>query len=126
MIYQAFTLLILLNFCHWIADYTWLSTDEMLSAKKFGEPLFPILKHALVHAVLTFAVVFFLFSDKSVVAALIMLITHFLIDLSKGKMNKWFKVLQSPSNKLHWVVFGGDQFLHQVVIITIVYITLAQ
>jgi len=45
------------------------------------------------------------------------LITHFLIDVWKGRMNGWFPTLQSPANKWHWIVFGFDQFLHALVII---------
>jgi len=45
------------------------------------------------------------------------LITHFLIDVWKGRMNGWFTTLQSPANKWHWTVFGFDQLLHALVII---------
>jgi hypothetical protein len=49
------------------------------------------------------------------------LVTHFLIDLWKGRMAGWFPKIQSPENKIHWIVFGADQYLHQVVIILMVY-----
>lgn len=49
--------------------------------------------------------------------SLIQLVTHFLIDLWKGRMNKWFPSLQSPTNKWHWVIFGFDQLLHSLIII---------
>jgi NADH:ubiquinone oxidoreductase subunit H len=45
------------------------------------------------------------------------LVTHFLIDVWKGRMNGWFPALRSPSNKGHWIVFGLDQLLHTLVII---------
>ncbi|MEO6902401.1 MAG: hypothetical protein ABI315_04515 [Bacteroidia bacterium] len=45
-------LLISLFFCHFLADFTHLSTNWMLSAKRLGKPLFPILSHAAVHAAL--------------------------------------------------------------------------
>ena len=45
------------------------------------------------------------------------LITHFLIDVWKGRMNGWFPALQSPANKWHWIIFGFDQLLHALVII---------
>ena len=123
-------ILIGLFVCHWLADFTHLSTDWMLSAKKFGKSLFPILCHAFVHALLmgVFLEIYyysqlrnynpidfnFTFIDKLIV---FQLATHFLIDVWKGRMNGWFPALQSPANKWHWVVFGFDQLLHGIVII---------
>ena len=113
------TLLILLNICHWLADYTWLSTSWMLNAKRYGRPLVPILTHAAVHSVLmAICVGFYTNSFKlSLLAFSIQLVSHFVIDVWKGKMNVWFPIVQSPTNKLHWVLFGLDQLLHQIIII---------
>lgn len=124
------TILIGLFICHFLADYTHLSTAEMLGAKRFGTPFFPILKHAFVHAFLMGAFLrFFVFGDwnntqhifsildKVDVLIIFQLATHFLIDVWKGRMNGWFPSLQSPVNKWHWIVFGFDQLLHAIVII---------
>jgi hypothetical protein len=96
--------LIVLNVCHWAADFTHLSTDWMLNAKKYGKPLYPIFVHALVHAILFFQ-----------------LTTHFFIDLLKGKINFLFRRLEDPTNKFHWWVFGADQFMHHLIVILTVY-----
>ncbi|MCX6185983.1 MAG: hypothetical protein NTU43_03160, partial [Bacteroidetes bacterium] len=45
-------ILIGLFICHWLADYTLLSTAWMLNAKRFGKPLFPIFIHAAMHTML--------------------------------------------------------------------------
>lgn len=113
------TLLILLNICHYLADYTWLSTPWMLAAKFQGKPLFPIFCHATVHAILMEIVLFILIKDvnKEVYLFWLQLGSHFGIDVLKGRMNTWFPSLMSTRNVLHWVVFGGDQLLHQIVII---------
>lgn len=105
--------------CHYLADYTHLSTRWMLSAKRFGKPLFPILVHASIHAILMsiFLVFFIGFTEKLTYLALFQLATHFLIDTWKGRMNVWFPSLQSPANILHWTVFGFDQLLHTIVIV---------
>ncbi|MDZ4664070.1 MAG: DUF3307 domain-containing protein [Bacteroidota bacterium] len=114
--------LIALNACHWAADFTHLSTDWMLNAKRYGKPLYPIFIHALVHALLFFAVVWMLYDiDKAILAGGFQLITHFLIDLIKGKLSFWFRKLEDPSNKYHWWVFGADQFMHHLVIVLTVY-----
>ena len=120
------TTLIVLNFLHWAADYTHLSTNWMLSAKRLGKPIFPILVHACVHATLMGIAILVLHGGSlALQLALFQLVTHFLIDLWKGRMNGWFPKLQSPANKFHWVVFGADQYLHQLVLIAMAYFACA-
>lgn len=124
------TLLIALFFCHFLADYTHLSTGWMLNAKKLGKPLFPILVHALVHASLMSVVIYVFITYVTGILSwplhvevdlfFYQLMAHFLIDVLKGRFNGWFPSLQSPANKWHWVVFGADQFLHALVIIKMV------
>lgn len=114
--------LIALNVCHWAADFTHLSTDWMLNAKRYGKPLYPIFIHALVHALLFFTAVWILYDlDKAIFAGGFQLITHFMIDLIKGRLSFWFRRLEDPSNKYHWWVFGADQFMHHLVIVLTVY-----
>lgn len=113
------TVLISLFICHWLADYTHLSTAWMLNAKRLGTPLLPIYFHALVHAVLMLIALFLVGVSTDKLSALfsLQLLSHFAIDVWKGKMNAWFPALQSPANKWHWIVFGFDQLLHALVII---------
>ena len=114
------TILIGLFICHFLADYTHSSTAWMLNAKRLGKPLYPIFTHAFIHASLMLvllALVFGLSGFKLGTLFGFQLITHFLIDVWKGRMNGWFPTLQSPANKWHWIVFGFDQLLHALVII---------
>lgn len=113
--------LILLNICHLLADFTPLSTAWMLKAKRFGKPLLPILCHALVHAILMGYVLVIIQAKSVIILMLIQAITHFIIDVLKGRLNNIFPVVSNPSNTIHWVVFGTDQFLHQMVIIIMAY-----
>lgn len=100
------------NIAHFFGDYVFVN-DSMLKAKKLGNP---ILVHSAVHSFLMSVsclfinpkAVFFIFS--------IQFVSHFLIDLLKGKLNYWFPSLSFPKNKSYWIVFGLDQFLHQLVI----------
>jgi len=115
--------LLLLNLCHWAGDYTHLSTTKMLNAKKLGKPLTPILTHAGVHTILFFTCIVFLHGlQAALLAAVIQLPSHFIIDVWKGKMNARFTPLQNPLNKFHWWVFGIDQCLHQFIIIITVFL----
>ncbi len=117
-------LLILLNICHWLADYTHLSTKWMLDAKRLGTPLLPILAHACVHGILMFFPLLFFIGSCWFVVVLVwyQIITHFIIDVLKGKLNVWFPNVSSPMNKSHWYIFGADQLCHQLVIISMAYV----
>lgn len=112
-------ILIGLFFCHFLADYTHLSTAWMLNAKRLGKPFFPIWVHAMVHGLLMFWTI--LFFTKSIEFAgygfLFQWLTHFVVDVWKGRMNGWFPKLQDNTNKWHWIIFGFDQFLHATVIV---------
>lgn len=109
--------------CHWLGDYTHLTTSWMLKAKRIGKPFHPILCHAGVHAILMSFMLFFFGVDLPMVVSLfcVQLFSHFAIDVWKGKMNVWFPALQSPTNQWHWCLFGLDQLLHLSVIIFMVY-----
>lgn len=120
-------ILLVLFFCHFLADFTHLSTSCMLNAKRFGKPLLPILAHATVHASLMSAVICVIFGVsgiKLISLLAIQLLSHFVIDTLKGKINYWIPSVQSPSNKWHWVVFGADQYVHAVIILLMYHIIL--
>jgi hypothetical protein len=115
-------LIFLLMLCHLIGDFSPLSTAWMLKAKSTGRPLVPILLHATVHGSLMIVVLLF-FADVKTAFFLMLfeIITHFAVDVWKGRMNVWFPKLQDQTYYLHWTIFGIDQLLHQTVILTIVY-----
>jgi len=96
-------LLLLLFFCHFLADFTHLSTAWMLKAKRFGSPVLPILAHAGVHALLMGIVLaFYVPITTPAYWNLVLwyqLISHFLIDLSKGQITKQYLCFQDSSNK---------------------------
>lgn len=95
----------------------------MLSAKKFGKPLLPILKHATTHGTLMlFALLVFGIKDITILVTLFIfqVSSHFTIDTLKGKVNKYFPKYQNPENVDYWILFGFDQFLHTIVIITMI------
>ncbi len=115
---------IALQICHWIADYTPLSTPWMLKAKRFGIPLLPILAHAGVHAICMLIVMLHLLPVEKGWLVLqlsgFQLLTHFIIDVLKGKTTYYFPILQDNTKSPYWTLMGFDQLLHQVVIIIMV------
>lgn len=113
-------ILISLFFCHFLADFTPLSTKDMLFAKQFGYPIMPIAHHAFIHAVLMTVVLAFIFNVGFFALNICFFIqwsSHLTIDVAKGKVNCLFPQVQDNTNKWHWIVFGADQFLHAVFII---------
>lgn len=121
-------ILISLFICHFLGDFIFLATNKwMLDAKKFGKPLYPIFCHASVHAWLMFAALFLCgiqSNDLIFKLTMIQLVTHFFIDVLKGKINVWFPSIQSFDNKWYWWIFGADQLLHALVIISMYYLAL--
>lgn len=121
------TLLILLNICHILGDYTHLSTTWMLTAKRIGKPIFPIFCHGLVHASLMW-ITLHLYLGECIVnlqiiemVCLLQLVSHTGIDILKGRMNVWFPKFANPMNKAHWYLFGIDQLCHYLIIFLMVH-----
>lgn len=122
MVETFVTALVLLNVGHWAADYTHLSTKWMLDAKRLGRPIVPIFLHSVVHGCIFSIIAACINFNVAWVIFVVQCISHFYIDLLKGRLNLWFPALQSPANPYHWYVFGFDQLLHQVVIIWLSFI----
>lgn len=114
-------LLIILAIEHWFIDFPWLPSKKLLEAKESGSPLFPIFLHALAHAIVMSLTVYLYTGSltKAKFAFLFEFITHFIIDVWKGKMNKWYPIFKDVKSKHHWILFGFDQLLHFIVIIII-------
>jgi hypothetical protein len=112
-------LLLVLFFCHFLADYTPLSDAKMLAAKRFGRPFTPILAHGFTHGALMGVAMIYLGVDQilAIMLALGQTWSHAGIDVLKGRLNARYATLQSPANVVHWVVFGLDQYAHTAIII---------
>lgn len=117
------TLLICLLICHYLADFQW-TTPAMIAAKSKGRPFMPILNHAAVHGTLILLCLcaFGLPWLTIVLLAFTELATHFLIDLTKGQITAHYPALSDNTKKPYWQLFGFDQMLHILVIISIWYV----
>lgn len=111
-------LLIALLCCHYLADYC-LTLPVMIRAKADGRHLWPILLHAACHASLM--AVCMAVAGVPVQLMLLLsaveLLSHFVIDVSKGRLTALFPVLADQRQKPYWVLYGLDQLLHQLVIV---------
>ena len=81
----------------------------------------PIFAHALTHACFMRLALWVIVPDADwFLPIMFQVVSHFVIDVLKGRMNEWFPALQSPVNKWHWIMFGADQFFHAAAIIIMV------
>ncbi len=115
-------LLLSLLFCHFLADFTPLSTSWMLQAKLVGRPWWPIMAHAAVHGLLMGLVLLFFTNPLQALSlAAFQTLAHFLTDLTKGRLSAAFAMFREPSQKAYWWLFGADQLCHQVAIVAMVW-----
>lgn len=118
---MSYPLLLGLFFCHFLADFTPLSSPWMLRAKENGAPLFPIFIHASVHGVLMLALLLLFFSyeiSAIVIVIGLQVLSHFCIDVLKGRVSAVFLFLKSNQSKGYWVAMGADQYLHASILLT--------
>jgi len=117
-----YALALSLLFCHFLADFTPLSTPWMLQAKLVGKPWWPIMVHAAVHGLLM-GLVLLLFTNplQALGLAVFQTLAHFLTDLVKGRLSAAFAMFREPSHKAYWGLFGADQLCHQVAIVAMVH-----
>lgn len=115
------TLFILFLIAHYLGDFTHLSMPFMLKAKATGCPLLPIFAHASVHGVLMATIsTIALGGIYGIVAFVTVTISHFLIDVAKGRLTNYIgPLVSSPTSVWYWYLFGFDQLLH---ILTLVFL----
>ena len=132
---HQFILFFSLMICHFLADFTQLSTIEMLQAKKFGAPVLPIWEHAARHAkLMAFPIGFFVafappgYAFLNVVPeyfrclliavglCIFELITHGFIDIAKGRIAYKYLKFRDNQQYPYWWLFGADQFIHVMVV----------
>ena len=118
---NEFLLLILLA-CHYLADFC-LTTPSMIKAKADGRNVWPILLHAGIHAVLMglCLLIWGVAWEMLLLLMLAELVSHFLIDTTKGRLTARFPKLADMQQKPYWMLYGLDQLLHLLVIVCIWY-----
>lgn len=118
-------LLAALLLSHYLADFCF-TTHSMIRAKSDGKYLFPIMLHSSIHALLMGICLIVYGTTYHLLLSLILLefISHFIIDIAKGRLTHAYPSLSDNHRKPYWIVYGMDQFLHQLIIIVIWSITM--
>jgi hypothetical protein len=118
-------LLACLLVAHYVGDFTPLSTGRMLEAKAAGGPISLIGSHAGVQAMLVGLVVGVASGFNLHLVALavaIEFVTHFAIDLTRGRLGGRFPKMRDPTNREYWWVLGLDQLAHCLVLVLIAFL----
>jgi hypothetical protein len=121
---ELLTILVLLNFKHFLADFP-LQTVYMLGKGKTGLAwILPLSAHCAVHAGLSLIIILFVNPSYFWLVGL-EFIAHFIIDRAKVS----YKLPQGPWNSSdkgkylarYYIAFGLDQMAHQICYIILVY-----
>ena len=115
-------LFLTLNLAHFLGDFTPLN-QWFIEAKRYGKPIGLVAGHGAVNGVL-YGLAIWLFLDwkAGMFAFGIETVTHTIIDLLKGRINRWFPVVEDTNKPIFWTIMGVDQLLHQIVMIVIVFL----
>jgi hypothetical protein len=113
-----------LNLAHFLGDFTPLNR-WFIAAKCYGKPVYMVAGHGAVNGTL-YGMTVLLITDwqTAMTAFIVETLTHTLIDVLKGRINRRFPVVEDSTKAIHWTVMGADQLLHQAVLIYIVYLSL--
>jgi len=120
MIYAIF---LTLNFAHFLGDFTPLN-KWFVEAKRYGKPIGLVAGHGTVNGAL-YGLVMWLFVDwkTALLAFTIETITHTIIDVAKGRINRRFPIVENANKQIYWTMMGFDQLLHQAVLVFIVFLS---
>lgn len=119
---NATLLLVALLVSHYLADFC-LTMPVMIRAKADGKTLWPIALHAAIHALLMGCclLIFGMCWTLLLAWSAFEWATHFIIDTAKARLSVAIPQLSDMRHKPYWIVYGLDQLLHQVVVVTIWY-----
>ena len=122
---NMFFFLIIMLICHYLADFCFTS-PAMIRAKADGRNPWPILLHSSIHAVLmgVCLLVWGVRMKALILLVLFELVSHFVIDTSKGLLTARFPILADQQHKPYWMLYGLDQLLHQLVVVAICFASL--
>ena len=122
---NMFFFLIIMLICHYLADFCFTS-PAMIRAKADGRNPWPILLHSSIHAVLmgVCLLIWGVRMKALILLVLFELVSHFVIDTSKGLLTARFPILADQQHKPYWMLYGFDQLLHQLVVVAICFASL--
>jgi Protein of unknown function (DUF3307) len=108
----VFWSLVLFQAKHFLADFVLQTRYQWSNKGVYGHP--GGLLHAGIHAVGSLPAIFVLTSTPGLVAAILAaeFLVHYHVDWTKEQINKRRGLTHGET--MFWVVFGADQFLHQL------------
>ena len=119
MIIELLSLLALLFFKHFLADFVMQDQDMVKDKGTYGA--YGGLIHSLQHAVLTLWVLLWFNPVLAIMLALVDGIMHYHIDWAKMNLAQGL----TASDKKYWIYIGADQLLHYLTYLGIAYVAVS-
>jgi hypothetical protein len=116
-------LLISLFFSHYIVDYTPIGNAIEVQNNTYRTLIIHSLIHSFVLGIITIGYSYFIKNINSeiiIYSILIQLLSHYLIDLCVGIINKYYPKVETKT--MQSLILGVDQFLHSIALIVIYFI----
>lgn len=102
---------------HFIADFLWQSETMVKEKGTYGA--LGGIRHSLIHAIFTFAIVAYVVNlPMALLASVIDFVVHYHVDWAKMNISKNL----TPAHKEFWIWLGADQLLHYLTYIGIIYV----
>ena len=119
---EVLALFILFNLKHFLGDFVLQSSYMVFGKGKEGWGFIkPLSLHCLVHATLSAAIIACI-DVKFLWLASLEFVVHFIIDRLKSGPRYGGQFSMSDAPKMFWVLFGLDQFLHQLTYIGLIFL----
>ena len=108
--------------CHNLSDFC-LTWPKLIEAKADGKNLWLIVLHSFIHAILIGLCLLLFGINWQLIFLLVLLelVSHFLIDTVKARLSVHYPCWSDMRYKPYWILYGFDQFLHQIVLVIIWY-----
>ena len=121
---QVFTVLIalvLFQIKHYLCDFVLQTQSQVMAKGTYGA--LGGLSHAGLHAVASIPALYMLTGSPLVILGLIAFefVLHYHVDFAKARVDAtrgW-----TVADQQYWIVFGLDQFIHQLTYLAFVYVT---
>jgi len=120
-IFIALIALVLFQIKHCLCDFVLQTQSQVMAKGTYGA--LGGLSHAGLHAVASIPALYVLTSSPLIILALIAFefVLHYHVDFTKARVDAaggW-----TVADQQYWIVFGLDQFIHQLTYLAFVYVT---
>ncbi len=120
-VFTVLIALVLFQIKHYLCDFVLQTQSQVMAKGTYGAP--GGLRHAGLHAVASIPALYMLTGSPPVILGLIAFefVLHYHVDFAKARVDAtrgW-----TVADQQYWIVFGLDQFIHQLTYLAFLYVT---